>query len=106
MRALKTTLRLPLAKGRIERMSLSPALRALGLPMNHFKSTSIKGLIVLKHLDEWQLHDLFKAAKKIYIGLIRKLRPDLNRNHDLSARLNALWTRIEFLFHRKGVQIC
>lgn len=92
------------ASQRIGRIQLPQALVALGMDNVGCKKTKYRhGKIMVCKLNEWQLFDLYQAARKLYRQLVVQLHPDRGGSVDLCARLNALWNRIEFLFKRKGI---
>jgi hypothetical protein len=106
MNTVKRYTKLLPATARIGRIQLPQALVALG--MTNVGSKQVKygnGRLMLSKLNEWQLGDLYRQARSLYLHLVIMLHPDKGGPDELCARLNALWARIEFLFERKGITV-
>jgi hypothetical protein len=94
------------ATQRIGHIQLPQALVALGMTSVGCKKTKYgQGRLMVSKLNEWQLFDLYVAARKLYRLLVVQLHPDRGGSACVCARLNALWARIEFLFKRKGIEV-
>ena len=91
----------------IERSKLSRCLSILGVrePKRRDEFRAYKKVRPsIGKMTVWQLTDLYEAAKRAWLKLYRKYRPDLNRNHDIGVWLNLLWTHTKKLFKRKGIE--
>jgi hypothetical protein len=93
-------LRISPVKRPLDRMQLAECLTALGMRVNVGQN---RKLTPVRRMNEWQLSDLYQAARRLWLKLVAGIHPDRGGSTAACSRLNELWTRIEFLFRQKGI---